>query len=131
MTSINRHRIQSVRLPVPKKQVEWVGSSKKDLEAFPDAVQHDIGFALMVAQFGGKHKDAKPWKGLGAGVMEIVSSYATDAYRAIYTVNIGDVIYVLHAFKKKSKSGIGTPKEEIALIEARYQRAIKISKKGQ
>ena len=121
---------KNVRLPAPKKHVEWIGSSKKDLEDFPDAVQHDIGFALMVAQFGGKHQDAKPWKGLGSGVMEIVSSYDTNTYRAIYTVNIGDVIYVLHAFQKKSKSGIGTPKEEIALVEARYKRAVEISKKG-
>src|SRR6266540_1486843 len=74
--------------------------------SFPDEVQHDIGFALTVAQFGGKHESAKPWKGLGSGVMEIVSDYDTNTYRAIYTVNIGDVIYVLHAFQKKSKSGI-------------------------
>ena len=118
-----------MRLPTPKKRVEWIGSSKKDLEAFPDPVQHDIGFALMHAQFGGKHKDAKPWKGLGSGVMEIVSNYDTNAYRAIYTVNIGDVIYVLHAFQKKSKSGIATPKEEIALVEGRYKKAIEMSKK--
>ena len=83
----------------------------------------------MHAQFGGKHKDAKPWKGLGSGVMEIVSNYDTNAYRAIYTVNIGDVIYVLHAFQKKSKSGIATPKEEIALVEGRYKKAIEMSKK--
>lgn len=118
-----------MRLPTPKKRVEWVGSSKKDLAGFPDDVQHDLGLALMVAQFGGKHKDAKPWKGLGSGVMEIVSNYDTNAYRAIYTVNIGDVIYVLHAFQKKSKSGIATPTEEIALVAARYKKAIEMSKK--
>ncbi len=118
-----------MRLPLPKKFVEWIGSSKKDLADFPDTVQHDIGFALMVAQFGSKHASAKPWKGLGAGIMEIVSNYNTNAYRAIYTVNIGDVIYVLHAFQKKSKSGISTPKEEIALIQARYKKAVELSKK--
>jgi phage-related protein len=123
-------KYKNVRLPTPKKRVEWIGSSKKDLETFPSDVQHDIGFALMVAQFGGKHKDAKPWKGLGSGVMEIVNNHDTNTYRAIYTVNIGDVIYVLHSFQKKSKSGIATPKEEVALVEARYKRAVELSKKG-
>jgi phage-related protein len=121
---------KNVQLPTPKKRVEWIGSSKKDLQSFPDAVQHDIGFALTVAQFGGKHDSAKPWKGLGSGVMEIVSDFDTNAYRAIYTVNIGDVIYVLHAFQKKSKSGIGTPKEDIELITTRYKKAVERSKKG-
>lgn len=120
---------KKVRLPTPKKRIEWIGSSKKDLQSFPDDVQHDIGFALMVAQFGGKHDAAKPWKGLGPGVMEIVSDYDTNTYRALYTVNIGDVIYVLHAFQKKSKSGIGTPKEEKELISTRYKKAVELSKK--
>jgi phage-related protein len=119
---------KDVRLPKPNKRVEWIGSSKKDLMTFPDEVQHDIGFALTMAQFGGKHESAKPWKGLGSGVMEIVSDYDTNTYRAIYTVNIGDVIYVLHAFQKKSKSGIGTPREEIELIKARYKKAVELSK---
>jgi len=126
---LNHTDYKNVQLPTPKKQVAWIGSSKKDLGAFPDDVQHDIGLALMVAQFGGKHKDAKPWKGLGPGVMEIVSNFDTNTYRSIYTVNIGDVIYVLHAFQKKSKSGIGTPKEEIVLVEARYKKAVEMSKK--
>jgi phage-related protein len=106
-----------------------IGSSKKDLQSFPDEVQHDIGYALTVAQFGGRHDSAKPWKGLGSGVMEIVSNFDTNTYRAIYTVSIGDVIYVLHAFQKKSKSGIGTPKEEIEVIRARYKKAVELSKK--
>ena len=83
----------------------------------------DIGFALTVAQFGGKHESAKPWKGLGSGVMEIVSDYDTNTYRAIYTVNIGDVIYVLHAFQKKSKKGIATPQPDIDLIWRRLAEA--------
>ena len=120
---------KDVQLPTPNKRVEWIGSSKKDLMTFPDEVRHDIGFALTTAQFGGKHESAKPWKGLGSGVMEIVSDYDTNTYRAIYTVNIGDVIYVLHAFQKKSKSGIGTPKEEIETINIRYKKAVELSKK--
>ncbi len=126
---MNTGERKSVRLSKPKKRVEWIGSSKKDLMSFPDEVRHDIGFALMVAQFGGKHDSVKPWKGLGPGVMEIVSDHDTNTYRAIYTVNIGDVIYVLHAFQKKSKSGIATPKEEIELIGARYKKAVELSKK--
>jgi phage-related protein len=111
------------------KTVEWVGSSKKDLAGFPKEVQKDIGTALMWAQMGGKHADAKPWKGLGPGVMEIVSDYDRDTYRAIYTVNIGEVIYVLHTFQKKSKSGISTPREEIERIQNRYKMAVELSKK--
>ncbi len=122
-------KTKKVRLPTPLKRVEWLGSSKKDLMSFPDEVQHDIGFALTVAQFGGKHDSAKPWKGLGPGVMEIVSGHDTDAYRAVYTVNIGEVVYVLHAFQKKSKSGIATPKEDVELIATRYKRAVELSKK--
>jgi phage-related protein len=126
---LNTKGRKHVRLPAPNKRVEWIGSSKKDLQSFPDEVQHDIGYALTVAQFGGKHDSAKPWKGLGSGVMEIVSDFDTNTYRAIYTVNIGTVIYVLHAFQKKSKSGSGTPKEEIEVIRARYKKAVELSKK--
>ena len=83
-----------------------------------------------MAQFGGKHESAKPWKGLGSGVMEIVSDYDTNTYRAIYTVNIGDVIYVLHAFQKKSKKGRATPKAEIELLKARLRDAERLAKGG-
>ncbi len=99
------------------------------LESFPDEMQHDIGFALTVAQFDGKHDSAKPWKGLGSGVMEIVSDFDTDTYRAVYTANIGEVIYVLHSFQKKSKSGRATPKEDVELIATRYRKAVELSKK--
>ena len=118
-----------MQLPTPLKRIEWISSSKKDLASFPDEVQHNIGLALMIAQFGGKHDSAKPWKGLGPGVMEIVSAFHSDTYRAVYTVNIGDVIYVLHAFQKKSKSGIATPKEDIELIKTRFKKALERSKK--
>ena len=87
---------EAENLAKPMKVVRWIGPSKKDLRDFPDEVQKDIGRALMWAQLGGKHQNAKPWKGLGPGVWEIVSDHNTDTYRAIYTVKIGDVIYVLH-----------------------------------
>ncbi len=116
------------RLPGPHKEVVWLGGSKKALRSFPEAVKDDIGRALMRAQFGGKDVDAKPWKGLGSGVMEIISRHDTNTYRAVYTVNIGKVIYVLHCFQKKSKSGISTPREEIVTIKARYAQALELSK---
>ena len=104
------------------KSVDWVGSSLEDLKEFPVAVQKKIGYALQIAQEGGKHQTAKPLKGF-SGVMEIRSDYETDTYRAVYTTKIGDKIYVLHAFQKKSTSGIATPQKEIDLIKRRLKMA--------
>ena len=78
----------------------WVGSSKRDLLAFPEAVKDGIGTALSIAQFGGKHPVAKPWKGEGSGVLEIVEDHGGDTYRAVYTVRYSGVVYVLHCFQK-------------------------------
>jgi phage-related protein len=104
------------------KQLKWVGSSKKDLSEFPEEARFEMGFALYTAQLGETHESAKMFKGHGSGVYEIVSDHDKNAYRAIYVVNIGDAIYVLHAFQKKSKKGIATPKEEIAVIDARLKQ---------
>ncbi len=82
----------------------WVGSSKDDLLTFPESVKDALGTALSVAQFGGKHPSSKPWKGSGPGVFEIVEDYRGDTYRAVYTVKLEEVVYVLHAFQKKSSS---------------------------
>ena len=83
-----------------------------------------IGFALHVAQTGGKHSDAKPLKGFGsAGVLEVVEDQAGDTYRAVYTVRYAGAIYVLHAFQKKSKSGVKTPARDIELVKQRLKRA--------
>jgi phage-related protein len=106
------------------KPLVWVRSSKDDLKRFPRTAQSHLGFALKVAQSGGKHPDAKPMKGFGgAGVIEIVEDYDGSAYRAVYTVKFVEAIYVLHAFQKKSKSGIATPKHDLDLIEERFKRA--------
>ena len=102
-----------------EKLVHWVGSSKRDYLAFPEAVQSAMGYALGVAQLGGKHPKAKPWKGQGPGVFELVESFDGDAYRAIYTVRFEDMIYVLHAFQKKSPSGIRTAQTDIDLVASR------------
>jgi len=91
---------------------------------FPDEVKRVMGFALRRAQDGGKHVDAKPLKGFGgAGVLEVVEDHDGNAYRAVYTVKFAEVVYVLHAFQKKSTKGIGTPQREIELIRERLKRA--------
>jgi phage-related protein len=106
-----------------EKPLHWVGSAKKDYQAFPGEVQDDMGYALGVAQLGGKHPHAKPWKGEGPGVFEIVEDHRGDTYRAVYTVRFADVVYVLHAFQKKSKTGIKTPQDDVKLIGERLKRA--------
>ena len=106
------------------KPVVWIGSTKADLRNFPEEVKDSIGFALYVAQQGGKHADAKPLRGFGsAGVLEIVEDHDGDTYRAVYTVRLAGRVYVLHAFQKKSKTGIETPKAEINVIKSRLKRA--------
>lgn len=104
------------------KSLQWVGSSKKDLLDFPDEVRSEIGFALYVAQLGKTHESVKLFKGHGSGIYEIVNDHDKNAYRAIYVVNIGNAVYVLHAFQKKSKKGIETPKEEIVIIKERLKQ---------
>lgn len=106
-----------------EKPLHWVGSSKRDFMNFPEQVRSDMGYALGLAQLGGKHPHAKPWKGHGPGIFEIVENYDTDAYRAIYTVRFEDVLYVLHCFQKKSPSGIRTASADIDLIGDRLKRA--------
>ncbi len=103
--------------------IDWIGSAKKDLLAFPDPVISAMGYALSVAQLGGKHPHAKPWKGEGGGVFEVVEHHSGDTYRAIYTVRFAKVIYVLHAFQKKSTRGIATAATDAAMIKARLRLA--------
>lgn len=111
---------------IPKPLV-WVGSSKRDLKAFPRAVQRDLGQALEIVQFGRTPAHAKPLKGFkGAGVLELVEDHDGDTYRAVYTVKLTDHVYVLHAFQKKSKKGIKTPGHVIDLVRARLRAAERI-----
>ena len=106
-----------------EKPLDWVGSSKRDFLTFPAAVQDELGNALGLAQFGGKHPQAKPWKGQGAGVFEVVENHDGNTYRAVYTVRFREVVYVLHAFQKKSPSGIRTARTDIELITQRLKIA--------
>ncbi len=111
-------------VPPSLKPVVWIGSAKADLRTFPEEVKDSIGFALYVAQLGGKHTAAKPLRGFGgAGVLEIIEDHHGDTFRAVYTVRLAGQVYVLHAFQKKSKAGIQTPKAEINLIKSRLRRA--------
>ena len=105
------------------KPVEWVGTSKADVRAFPDAVRRVVGYALYRAQVGLKHLDAKPLRGLGSGVLEVISRHDGNTFRAVYTVRFGDAIYVLHAFQKKAKRNLATPKREIDLVRRRLKAA--------
>jgi|SRR5882724_7543922 len=106
------------------KPLFWIGSSKADYRAFPDAVKEDMGFALYEAQRGEKSLAAKVLRGFGgAGVLEVAEDHAGDTYRAVYTVKFSGAVYVLHAFQKKSKKGIETPKADIDKINVRLKWA--------
>jgi phage-related protein len=108
---------------VGEKPLYWVGSSKDDLLEFPAPVRREIGNALGVAQFGGKHPAAKPWKGEGSGVFEIVEDFDGDTYRAVYCVRFSQSVYVLHAFQKKSPKGIKTAKGDVEMVTRRLKAA--------
>jgi phage-related protein len=108
------------------KPLIWMGDSLETLQAFPEHVKDELGFALFEAQTGKKHVKAKPLTGFGAGVLEVVSDRRGDTFRAVYTVRLAGRVYVLHAFQKKSKTGIATPKAEIELVKSRLKRAIEL-----
>lgn len=108
----------------PVRPLAWMGRSREDISAFPAPVRLKFGYALYLAQSGDKHESAKPLRGFGgAGVLEIVSDHDGDTFRAVYTVRFAKRVYVLHAFQKRSKSGIATPRKEMDLIMARLRRA--------
>ena len=101
--------------------MDWL--HKADLKAFPESVRRVVGYALYQAQVGLRHRDVKPIRGLGSNVLEVVSRHDGDAFRDVYTVRFKSAVYVLHAFQKKAKQGIATPKPEIDLIRRRLRAA--------
>jgi phage-related protein len=114
------------------KPLRWIGTSRDDLKSFPPEVRRDIGRALYAAQMGDTDPAAKPMKGFGgASVMEIIARFFGNTWRTVYTVRFRDVIYVLHAFQKKSKSGIATPNSEIRLVQRRLADASRDYKERQ
>jgi phage-related protein len=104
------------------KNLTWLADSRSNVRSFPAGVQDDIGYALYAAQLGEMSPKAKPLHGLGTGVMEIAAQDVSGAYRVVYAVAIGDSIYVIHAFQKKSKAGIATPNAEIDLARQRLKQ---------
>jgi phage-related protein len=114
---------------LPIKPVRWVGSSRRDVQTFPDPVKDHLGYALYIAQCGGRHRDTKTLSGFGgAGVVEIISDYRGDTFRAVYTLKYGEAIYVLHAFQKKSKTSRATSRRDIELIKQRLLEAEQLAK---
>ncbi len=107
-----------------RKPLYWEGASKKDFKAFPVPVQKDLGVALFIVQLGETPPSAKPWKGLGPNVYELVDDHRGDTFRAVYTVRIAGAVHVLHAFQKKSMSGIATPRPDVAMIEKRLKAVL-------
>ena len=89
--------------PPVLRPVVWLGNARKNLKGFPEGAQKLLGDELQLIQFGGTPKDAKPFKGVGSGVLELALRYASDAYRVVVAVQFGPRVYVLHAFQKKSK----------------------------
>lgn len=112
-----------VKIARPVRPLLWVASSKRDYREFPERVQDEFGFQLHLAQTGQHPPSAKLLKSLGSGVVELVEDFDRSTYRAVYTVRFGDAVYVLHAFKKKSKQGIKTPQSDIELIRRRLKDA--------
>ncbi|HWN49926.1 MAG TPA: type II toxin-antitoxin system RelE/ParE family toxin [Xanthobacteraceae bacterium] len=110
------------------KPAVFVGSSRKDLRAFPGKVRQEIGQALFEVQLGDHPASAKPLKGFGSGVLEIRDNFDGDTYRAVYTVRFAGVLYVLHAFQKKSSKGIATPQRHLDLVRQRLREAETIHK---
>ncbi|MGK7874072.1 MAG: type II toxin-antitoxin system RelE/ParE family toxin [Xenococcaceae cyanobacterium] len=113
------------------RPIVWLGDSRKNIQQFPSDVQKDIGDALQVVQFGGKPKNAKPFSGVGSGVLEIVKRYDSDTYRAVYAVQVGKSIYILHDFQKKSPQGIKTAQKDVDVIKRRYKEAQSDAKNDQ
>jgi phage-related protein len=111
------------------KPLSWLGRSKRDLMALPERVVDVFGYALYLAQAGGKHEQAKPLKGFGsAGVLEIVEDLRGNTYRAVYTVRFANRVFVLHVFQKKSTRGIATSRADLSVIRDRLKLAEKIVK---
>lgn len=111
------------RRAFPEKPIYWVGSAKDDLLGFPDEVVDDVGYALYLVQIGRKPPNAKPWKGEGPGVFEIIEDHRGNAYRAVYAVRFTKAVYVLHCFQTKSPSGIRTARGDQDLIRGRLRAA--------
>jgi len=113
------------------RPVVWLGNSRRNIQAFPPDARRIIGGELQLIQYGGMPKDAKPFRGIGSGVIEIAIRHDGEAYRTVVALQLGRNIYVLHAFQKKSKKGIATPKQDVDLIKQRYKEAKELAEDEQ
>ena len=113
------------------RPVVWLGNSKRSIQDFPPDARRLLGGQLQLLQYGGMPKDAKPFKGIGSGVIEIALRHDGEAYRTVVALQLGEKIYVLHAFQKKSKKGIATPKHDVDLIKQRYKEAKELAEDEQ
>jgi phage-related protein len=113
------------------RPVVWLGNSRRNIQAFPPDARRIIGGELQLMQYGGMPKDAKPFRGIGSGVIEIAIRHDGEAYRTVVALQLGRNIYVLHAFQKKSKKGIATPKQDVDLIKQRYKEAKELAEDEQ
>lgn len=118
----------NIRQPPKLRPVVWLGKAKRNILEFPEGVRKLIGDELQLIQCGGMPKSAKAFNGVGSGVIEIALKYDKEAYRCVQAVQLGETIYVLHAFQKKAKKGIGTPKQDVDLIKQRYRDAKELEK---
>jgi len=104
------------------RPIVWLKAARRDFEDFPEKARDRLLDALTVVAEGGMPSIAKPLRGFGSGVLELALAFRGDAFRVVYAVRLGADLWVIHAFQKKSKTGIRTPKQEIDLIEARLRR---------
>ena len=104
------------------RPVRWIKAARKDFEDFPQGARDDLLDALTAVADGGHPSIAKPLTGFGSGVMELALRHRSDAFRVVYALQIGADVWVLHAFQKKSKTGIATPRSEIDLVRERLRR---------
>jgi phage-related protein len=103
-----------------------MGDTLDVLRRFPAPVREEIGYALYLAQEGEKHPAAKALRGFGSGVLEVVARHPSGAFRAVYVVRLGQKVYVLHAFQKKSHKGVATPRHELQVVRQRLKRALEL-----
>lgn len=124
ITPFETYTRTGIVLPENRRPLYWESSAKRSFKQFPIPVQKDLGVALFVVQLGGMPASAKPWKGSHTGVYELVEDHRGDTFRAVYTVRIGDAVHVLHAFQKKSKSGVATPRPDVEVIDRRLKAVL-------
>jgi phage-related protein len=116
--------------PETLRRLFWIASARKDIQQMPEEVQDAFGYALYLAQTGGRHEQVKSLKGFGPGVLEVVEDSRGSTFRAVYTVRFETAVYVLHCFQKKSTQGIATPKMHLEVIKERLKVAETHAKRG-